>query len=157
MADRLLTPQQENFLAYYTDPRSETFSNALQSALRAGYTEEYANNITSLLPDWLSESMGDLSRLRRAEKRLDQILDLEPVDKEGNVDNALIANQMKGINLVAKGIGKNKYSERTELTGAKGGAIEVNDVSKLSDDQLIKLARGSQEGVSQEGTSKETV
>lgn len=122
---RLLTPQQENFLAYYTDPRSETFSNAYQSALKAGYTKEYSENITSQLPDWLSESLGDMNRLRRAEKRLDQILDLEPVDDEGKVDNALIANQMKGINLVAKGIGKHKYSERTEHTGEGGSAISI--------------------------------
>lgn len=123
MAERLLTPQQENFLAYYTDPRSETFSNALQSALRAGFAQEYAENITSLMPDWLSESLGDLSRLRRAEKRLDQILDLDPIDSEGKVDNGLIANQMKAINLVAKGIGKDKYSERAELTGKNGADL----------------------------------
>lgn len=121
MTNRLLTPQQENFLAYYTDPRSETFSNALQSALKAGFAQEYAENITSLMPDWLSESLGDLSRLRRAEKRLDQILDLEPVDSEGKIDNGLIANQMKAINLVAKGIGKSKYSERTDVDLTSGG------------------------------------
>ena len=109
MADRLLTPQQIDFLAHYTDPRSETFSNAKQSALKAGYSNEYSDNITGQLPDWLSESLGDSRRLRLAEKRLDQILNLEPVDEEGKVDNSLLANQMKAINLVTKGIGKAKY------------------------------------------------
>lgn len=120
MENRLLTPQQENFLAFYVDPRSDTYSNACQSALKAGYSQEYAENITSLMPDWLSESIGDIKLLRKAENRLNQILDLEPVDDEGKVDNSLIANQMKGISLVAKGIGKAKYSERTEHTGEGG-------------------------------------
>lgn len=130
MADRVLTPQQENFLAYYTDPRSETFSNATQSAVKAGYSQEYADNITSLLPDWLSESMGDSKRLKLAEKRLDQILGLEPVNDEGQVDNSLIANQMKAINLVAKGIGKSKYSERTDvdLTSAGEPIFSISEV-----------------------------
>lgn len=148
MAERLLTPQQENFLAYYTDPRSDTFSNAYQSALKAGYAKEYSESITAQLPDWLSESLGDMKRLRRAEKRLDQILDLEPVDEEGRIDNSLIANQMKAINLVTKGIGKAKYSERQEHTGANGGAIEVNNIHELTDDELINLTRGSKEGTS---------
>lgn len=80
-----------------------------------------------------------MKRLRKAEKRLDQILDLEPVNDEGQVDNSLIANQMKAINLVTKGIGKSKYSERTEVTGKDGGAIEINNVTELSDDELINL------------------
>ena len=34
---KVLTPQQKLFLANYLNPKSETFSNALQSALKAGY------------------------------------------------------------------------------------------------------------------------
>lgn len=120
MADRILNGQQEKFLSYYTDPKSESFANARQSCLRAGYSAEYAENIMALMPDWLSESIGDMKMLRKAEKRLNQILELEAVDEEGKIDNALLANQMKAITLVAKGLGKSKYSERTELTGKDG-------------------------------------
>ena len=38
MAERLLTPQQELFLALYTNPKSETFGNARQTALKVGYS-----------------------------------------------------------------------------------------------------------------------
>lgn len=120
-----LTPKQERFLAYYTDPNSETFSNALQSGLKAGFSQEYSESITSQLPDWLAERLGDMALLRKAEKRLNQILDLEPVSEEGRVDNQLIANQMKGITLVAKGLGKDKYSERQEHTGKGGEKLQV--------------------------------
>jgi hypothetical protein len=113
-------PRQSLFLSYYIDPKSETFSNAYQSALKAGYEEEYASTILNQDLAWLSESLSDSHLLQKAEKRLNQILDFEPVDQEGNIDNSLIANQMKAVTLVAKGLGKNKYSERVEQTGANG-------------------------------------
>lgn len=119
-------PRQSEFLKAYLDPKSATFSNARQSALKIGYSEEYADNIMALLPDWLSEAIGDNELLRKAEKRLKQILDFEPVDEEGRIDNSLLANQMKAINLVAKGIGKAKYSERVEQTGANGQALVIS-------------------------------
>ncbi len=118
-------PRQSLFLTSYLDPKSKTFSNALQSALAAGYSQEYAENIMALLPDWLSEAIGDNELLAKAEKRLKQILDFEPVDEQGKIDSALLANQMKAINLVAKGLGKAKYSERVEQTGANGQPLVV--------------------------------
>ena len=118
-------PRQTEFLKAYLDPKSATFSNARQSAITAGYSLEYADNIMALLPDWLSEAIGDNELLAKAEKRLKQILDFEPVDEEGKIDNSLLANQMKAINLVAKGLGKAKYSERVEQTGANGAPLVV--------------------------------
>jgi len=118
-------PRQSLFLSYYIDPKSETFSNAYQSALKAGYEEEYAKTILSQDVQWLSDSLSDASLLNKAEKRLNQILDFEPVDEEGKIDNSLIANQMKAVTLVAKGIGKAKYSERVEQTGANGAPLIV--------------------------------
>lgn len=127
-------PRQTLFLAAYLDPKSETFSNAYKSALKAGYEEEYAKNITGQMPDWLSESMRDNQMLAKAEKRLNQILDFEPIDEEGKIDNSLLANQMKAINLVAKGIGKAKYSERVEQTGANGAPLVVTFDSSFKND-----------------------
>jgi hypothetical protein len=137
MADTFLKPQQEKFLQYYTDPKSETFSNATQSAIKAGYSQDYADNITALMPNWLLESIGDMKMLRKAEKRLNQILDLEPVNEEGGVDNSLIANQMKAINLVAKGIGKDKYSERVEQTGKNGEPISIAVETKAAIEKAL--------------------
>lgn len=51
----ILTPQQILFLSCYTNPKSETFGNAVQSSLKAGYTESYANNITHSMPEWLGK------------------------------------------------------------------------------------------------------
>jgi hypothetical protein len=129
-------PRQSLFLACYLDPKSETFSNALQSGIKAGYTEEYSKTLMSQLPDWLSESICDTQLLKKAEKRLNQLLDFEPIDEEGKIDNSLLANQMKAINLVAKGIGKAKYSERVEQNVQLSGTVSL---SELNNEQLEKL------------------
>lgn len=124
-------PRQSLFLSYYLDPKSDTFSNALQSGIKAGYTEEYSRSLMHQLPTWLSESIADNELLALAEKRLKQILNFEPVDEEGKIDNSLLANQMKAVTLVAKGLGKAKYSERVEQTGKDGGAIEIKEITGM--------------------------
>lgn len=140
MVDRLLTPQQENFLAYYTDPKSATFSNALQSALKAGYSQEYSESITAQLPDWLSESLGDSRRLKRAERNLDEVSELEIVNEEGKLDVNILRERTKVDMFLAETIGKTRYSKRSELTGRGGGAIEVNSLTDKSDADLAKIA-----------------
>lgn len=103
--------RQTDFLRYYLDPKSETYSNALQSALKAGYNQEYAENITHLMPDWLSEAIGRRKRmLIKAENRLEQLIESK--------DERVAADVGK---FIAKTIGKEEgYSERTEHTGANG-------------------------------------
>lgn len=124
MADKLLTPQQELFLSYYTNPKSETFSNAYKSALKAGYSEEYSQNITGQLPEWLSESISDFKLIKKAEKVLDKTLDYEPVSEEGKIDTSLLAIQNKTAQFVAERLNKDKYSTRTDIT-SKGEKILI--------------------------------
>lgn len=106
----ILTPQQQLFLSYYIDPKSETFSNALASALKAGYKQEYAETITYQMPDWLSDFLGNDKMLAKAERNLDRLLD-ETRDKR------LVLDASK---FVAERRGKEKWSGRTELTGKDG-------------------------------------
>jgi phage terminase small subunit len=113
-----LDPRQTQFLKFYLDPKSDTYSNALQSALKAGYKQEYAENITTLEPDWLLESIGRRKRiLDKAEKRLENLLDSE--------DEKVVADLVKHT---TKTLGKEYYSERTELTGKEGRDLTINIV-----------------------------
>ena len=132
-------PRQSLFLSYYIDPKSKTFSNAYQSAIKAGYEEEYAKEILNKDLDWLSEGVKDIALLQKAEKRLNQILDFEPVDESGKIDNSLLANQMKAVTLVAKGIGKAKYSERVEQTGAEGKDLIPATITEEQKQALLSL------------------
>lgn len=119
-----LNPQQAEFLANYTNPNSDTFGNALQSALRAKYSQEYAESITAKMPDWLAENVGDIKRLKKAEKVLDKILEMDAIDQEGKLDNQLLKTQADVSKFVGSTIGKKKYSTRNELTGANGSELK---------------------------------
>lgn len=110
----ILSPQQEAFLSYYTNPKSETFGNARASALKAKYKENYANNITDLMPEWLLENIGDMKLLNKAEKVLNKTLDYETINKQGKIDTPLLAIQNKTAQFIAGTIGKNKYSTKGE-------------------------------------------
>ncbi len=110
----ILTPQQKLFLNYYTNPKSETFSNAVQSALKAGYKQEYAESITTKDLQWLSENVGDMKLLEKAEKVLNKTLDYEPVNEKGKIDTPLLAIQNKTAQFIAGTIGKIKYSTKGE-------------------------------------------
>ena len=113
--DKLLSPQQEAFLSYYTNPKSETFGNAYQSAIKAKYAEEYAQTITAKDLTWLSENVGDMKMLNKAEKVLDRTLDYNPVSEDGKIDSNLLGKQTDVAKFVAERLGKNKYSSKSDL------------------------------------------
>lgn len=130
----LLDPRQRMCWDYYVNPKSETFGNAYQSAIRVGYTEGTAGKITTEL--WFVERVRRLNLLSKAEKVLDDSLGmdiLEPVvtmigilkDKKGKVIKRVNSNILRVKADVAKFVastqGKNDgYSTRVEQTGANG-------------------------------------
>lgn len=139
--DKLLTPQQEKFLANYTNPKSEYFGNAVQSALEAGYEETYANNITGLMPDWLFENIGDMKRLRKAEKNLDEVQNIDIYDEKGIADPQLIDKRTKVDMFYAERLNKTKYSTRNELTGKDGEKLIESVLTKEEKDKLLGLLK----------------
>lgn len=119
-----LTPQQKIFLKHYLDPKSDTWSNGLQSAIKAGFSEEYAKVMMSRDLDWVSENVNDDKLLRKANKNLDLALDggLDDKEKGGR------PIQMRATELTLKGLQKSKWSERQELTGKDGKEIQGNTI-----------------------------
>lgn len=115
MAD-ILTPQQIEFLTFYTDPKSETYSNARQSAIKAKYSEEYASNITSLLPKWLSDVIG-------TDVAVGEIV--EGIKKETVTDKS--SDRLKAWELLGKY--KKMFTEKHEHSGLDGKPIEYKVVS----------------------------
>lgn len=111
-----LTPQQEAFLKEYTNPKSPLFGNALQSALKAGYSQEYAESITYKMPEWLSENVGKAKLVVKAERNLDLALEglLDDPEKGGK------PLQYKATEFTLKALKKDEYSERHEHTGKDG-------------------------------------
>lgn len=116
-------PRQELFLKAYLDPKSKTWGNALQSGLSAGYSQEYSESITSLMPDWLSERLGKSKLVQKAEKNMELALDGALDDPEKGKKEL----QYKASEFILKTQGKDLgYTERTELTGKDGKDLKIS-------------------------------
>jgi hypothetical protein len=140
-------PRQALFLQYYIDPNSETFANALRSALRAGYEQEYAENITHLMPDWLSEGIGDAQMVKQALDNLTEFLTMDTLRRTFRVrggkrtvleeadDPRLKTIKADISKFVLERLQKKKFASRQEMTGPGGGPIEYT----LPQEEMIAL------------------
>ena len=135
-----LDPRQKLCWEYYISPKSETFGNAYQSSIKAGYEESYATQIT--VTQWFIDKVRRLNMLTKAEKVLEETLDM-------NVSITTIVNEIEVIKIdpalakikqdtakfIAERVGKDFYSTRSEVTGAEGKDLTMNivDLSKHAD------------------------
>jgi hypothetical protein len=147
----VLDPRQKVCWEFYTNIKDkETFGNAYQSALKAGYEESFAAVITTR--DWFKEKVRRMNLLGKAEKVLDRTLDYEPIDDEGKIKTDLVRIQTDVAKFVAKTQGKDEgYSERTELTGKDGKElpvpiININDVPKDQINQQDNILKEENQG-----------
>lgn len=118
----LLNVQQKLCWTKYTDPKSDTFGNAYQSALAAKYADGYASSITT--QDWFKNRLMRTNLVNKAERVLNKTLDIETIDEKGKEDAALLRVQNDSAKFVLKTLAKDEgYNERTEITGANGQPI----------------------------------
>lgn len=132
----MLDPRQSLCWGYYSNPKSETFGNALRSAIKAGYDDEYANSITAA--EWFCGKLRRLNMLRKAEKVLEETLDMD-VTESGKKVPALVGIKNDVAKFIAKTQGKNEgYSERHEHTGKDGEELKPATINIINpnDDQL---------------------
>lgn len=116
-----LDPRQKMCWDLYVNPNSETFGNGLQSAIKAGYEPDYANQITTT--EWFKEKVRRFNMLGKAEKVLDEMLDLdatEPADRKIKQDTAKFIAERQGKN--------HGYALRNEVTGADGAELSIQIV-----------------------------
>jgi len=136
-------PRQALFLAHYLNPKSDTFSNAYQSGIKAGYSEEYSKVILSKDIDWLSDFVNEEQMVKKAMKNLMKLLD-EDEDKRILLDTTkFVAERLGKLNE------KRDYNikdETKEFTNSDQIVEEV--LTKLKDKKL------NEQGKSIEGTGK---
>ena len=115
-----LDPRQKLCWDLYIDPKSETFGNGTQSAIKAGYEPDYADQITTI--EWFKGKLRRLNMLSKGEKALDETLDYNPVDvKSGKIDVGVARIRLDAAKHITSTLGKNDgYSTRQEMTGANG-------------------------------------
>lgn len=128
-----LDPRQDLFLSSYLDPKSDTWSNAYKSALKAGYADEYAKNLTNHMPTWLAENIEETSLLQQAMVNLKEFL--------GTDDEKLQAIRADMTKFTFKGLQKQKWSERSEMTGKDGKDLIPETITE-EERQAIKTLLG---------------
>jgi phage terminase small subunit len=111
-----LNPQRLSFKEYYCNPASETFNLIEESALKAGFSESYAKVLLSDSTgnDWVKNIIKNYKLKSKAERNLNNLLDSK--------DEKVKADMTK---FTLKTLGKDEYSERTEITGAEGRDLGV--------------------------------
>jgi len=100
--DEKLSSQQIKFLEFYLNVESDTFGNVYQSGLKAKYSKEYSENITHLMPKWLSENIGDTKLLAKVMRNLDKFLD----------DNKNVSIQADITKFLAKSLDRAKFGDK---------------------------------------------
>lgn len=126
-----LNPQQEAFLVNYLDPKSETWGNYTQSAIKAGYTQQYADNITNAMPKWLSENLQDSGLISKALSNLWEFV--------GDEENKNL--QWDATKFTLTRLNKEKFSERVENTGKGGKDLIPETISKEEQIELLSLLK----------------
>lgn len=115
--------RQKKMWDFYVDPHSDTYANALQSAVKAGYSDTYAHNITN--QRFFRIKVRRLGMLNRAEKVLKRTLIMNTQDPDTGKEQAdLLRIQVDVAKHITKTLGKDEgYSERSEVTGKDGTPI----------------------------------
>ena len=94
-----LDARQQAFLELYTNPYSETFGNAYQSALQVGYGKQYARVIVHRAGIWLSDYVNKRElKLDHINRTLTEIASFQrKVDSKSPDDTRL-----KALELISK-------------------------------------------------------
>ena len=138
-----MNPQRFAFKEFYCNPHSETFGNARQSAIKAGFSGHYADQIMSpaVGNEWVEEIVRDYKMLSKAEGVLDECLMMATtrITSVGDEDDEMIQIEQTDPQLVrikqdtakfvSSRLGKEKWSERTEHTGKDGAPITVVQIT----------------------------
>jgi len=122
-------PREQICWDYYVDSITRGQVNAYESAIKAGYEEATAKQIT--VRRWFIERLENLERLELlslAEKTLMKTLKYKTmeIDENGNekIKTDLLRIQNDASKHITSTLGKEKgYSNRTEVTGKNGGAV----------------------------------
>lgn len=140
---KTFNPKAEMFKQFFLSPTSTTFMNVRGSAIRAGYSEMYADNITVQSPKWWNELKEGAeymraSMLQSAEKNIKRTL----VDTPEN--ETALKLQHDASKFVSERLGKDFYSTRQELTDKGGRRLIPNETRSGAQLSLSTLFKGVQ-------------
>jgi hypothetical protein len=141
-----MDPRQKLCWDLYINPKSKTFGNAYQSAMKAGYEEATAAQITCI--EWFKDKCRRLNLLNKAEKVLEECLEMpicttefqgygEGKEEVVVTNPALVKIKQDTAKFIASTQGKDEgYSTRSELTGKDGKDLVPKPILKEIEDGI---------------------
>ena len=135
-------PRVDIFKQFYLRPDSYTFMNIRQSALRAGYTDQYANNLsTNNGPLWFVEMLesADHQRARMLKAAEDNLLNTVTGEAKDTTEQKLKHDATK---FVSERLGKEHYSTRQEITDKDGRRLFQSNAKESTDIAISDLFAG---------------
>ena len=132
-------PRVDMFKQFYLRPDSYTFMNIRQSALRAGYSEQYARNISVQTPQWWQDLLAsaEYNRANMLAKAEDNLYDVVREEDNGDYNTRKLKTDVSKF--VTERLGKDIYSTRQEVTGADGRRLFDNTKRERATVPLHKL------------------
>jgi len=137
---RIRDPRWDVFWQYYLTPGSQTFGNALRSALQAQFSETFAKTITTQFREEDSEKLRRFRLYNKAVENIERMLDLpettiKTTDKGDQIEvDSPTKIQVKAdmSKFVAERLGKEHWSARREITGPDGEDLLPAEQTKLN-------------------------
>lgn len=129
------SPKNKRFMELYLNPESETFGNAYQSGLAAGFSKHYATNILNVAPKWLASYLEKSDFTSDHIKQLLQSLAISAENSRSPDDTRL-----KAIELMMKSMGMIDKQGSTNFTIVQPilGGKSVNKPTKATHDDAIE-------------------
>lgn len=128
------TPQQNTFMAAWLDPDSPTFGNAHRSALKAGYSANYALQVASVGNQWITDyHKASKLHLEHLEQKLISMINGTPNSKSPD------DTKVKAIELIARLGGMVNNNNTTNVTIVQpilGGASTVGSTVRAAKSTL---------------------
>lgn len=138
-------PRQELFIANYLDPKKDTFANALQSAITAGYDEDYSRQLVARMPTWLLDKVQDSYLIDRAEKNLKEFVEMDisntGIAKDGTTydfdDTQKMRIKADVTKFALEKLKRDKYgADKPKEGNTFNGNVNILNIQGMSDDQL---------------------
>lgn len=132
----ILTEQQALFLNYYYDSESPTWYNAKQSAIKAGFGENYACQITYRKPDWWLDMVRRSPLIGKIEQHFDEVMNLPNVTQAMGAFGPIFTKEKVREQVGYFKNGKPKFKVKTIKTPVYVANTQIikakNEVSKIA-------------------------
>lgn len=136
-----IDPRQKLCWDFFVNPKSPTFANAYQSAIKAGYSKSRALKIT--VAPWFEIRHRRFCLKNKAEKNLEEFLNID-VNLQSKAERAEWSRiKLDATKFVNKTLGRKHYGDKAVLTG-KDGKDLFSPMAEFSA-AIIKIANESYE------------